>query len=1205
MTPAEAVPDDERWFRSVVEKAVAGILVVQNGVIVYANDHAARMIGRSRAELIGVGTAQFLAGVQGETHRGAVDALLSGAHQTTYNEYQVALPAGGSVRIAVSGSRIERNGRPATLGVLHDVTARRSAELALRASEEKYRLMVSGLTEGVVIFDAQGHVLGANPAAERLLGRSLEQMQATDLSDWKPRGEDGQPIPTDALPLVQTLATGESRHDVLIGDLSPTGSLTWNNVNVRPLHEPATGVVTGAVVSFSDVTERRRAEEELKRSEQTNRTLMEALADGVFVAKDYRFVFANPALPAMLGYRHDEFIGLPFERVVAPQDREVWVDRFRRRVGAGAEPVHSYEVRFLRKDGGLVSLELVANRMTYHGEPAVLGLVRNITERKQVEAELERHRNHLEDLVQERTRELQLAVAERLETATFAQTITDTQPALLAYVDRQLCVRFANRAYLNWFGITREQIIGRNLADVLGEDFTPAPPGVLERVLAGEAVSLPSDIRGASGEIGHFWISRLPDPRQGEIQGYYFIATGVTEMKQAEQRLQTLNAALTEAELFTRTIAENIPGRVAYWDREHRCQFANQVYCDWFGKTGEEIIGRTMEEVLGRIPQPGSHVLRALAGEQQRFERHEVSASGEEGTWLIHYIPDRHPDGIHGLLVMATNITESKRAQARLEALNEELVIARDKAEAGARAKSSFLANMSHEIRTPMNAIIGITHLLLRDTREPLGRDRLGKVAEAAQHLLNTINNVLDLSKIEAGKLDLEALDFELDGLLARSCRLISEEVRRKGLALVVDRGDMPAMLRGDEVRLSQALVNLLSNAVKFTERGSISLRCRAVEQDSMNLLARFEVRDTGVGISPDQLEHIYTAFEQADSSTTRRFGGTGLGLAINRHLAELMGGSVGVESEPGAGSLFWFTARLQIAANQSVPPPATSASQPAAAQLREQHAGARVLLADDNLVNQEVARELLHSVGLQVDVADTGLRAVNMAEQRRYDLILMDMQMPEMDGLQATRAIRAKPHRADVPIIAMTANAFAEDRAACLAAGMNDHVGKPVEPAALYDTLLRWLVIEQSRVAGVDSGHGGLDESPASALPQPAPEKALPQVPGLDTARGLRFCAGHVESYLQTLRLFVDLYADGLPGVQALLSGGSAESALRDVHTLGGAAGAIGAVALEDLAQELDTRLRGGEVDAEVRPRLEALQEELESLVRGLKEQS
>jgi PAS domain S-box-containing protein len=719
-------------------------------------------------------------------------------------------------------------------------------------------------------------------------------------------------------------------------------------------------------------------------------------------------------------------------------------------------------------------------------------------------------------------------------------------------------------------------------------------------------VSLPNDIRGAGGKLGHFWISRLPDLRQGQVQGYYFIATGVTEMKEAEQRLQALNAALTEAELFTRTIAENIPGRLAYWDSEQRCQFANQVYCDWFGKTGEDIIGRTMEEVLGRIPQPGSHVLRALAGEPQRFERHEVSASGEEGTWLIHYIPDRHPKGIHGLLVMATNITESKRAQARLEALNEELVVARDKAEAGARAKSSFLANMSHEIRTPMNAIIGITHLLLRDTREPLGRDRLGKVAEAAQHLLNIINNVLDLSKIEAGKLDLEALDFELDGLLSRSCSLIADEARRKGLELHIDRGDLPAMLRGDEVRLSQALVNLLSNAVKFTERGSISLRCRAVEQDGTNLLVRFELRDSGVGIPADQLEHIYTAFEQADSSTTRRFGGTGLGLAINRHLAELMGGSVGVESEPGVGSLFWFTARLQIAADQSVPPPTTSARQPAAAQLREHHAGARVLLADDNLVNQEVARELLHSVGLQVDVADTGLRAVSMAEQRRYDLILMDMQMPEMDGLQATRAIRAQPALVDVPIIAMTANAFAEDRTACLAAGMNDHVGKPVEPTALYDTLLRWLVIEQNRVAGVDSGHGALDEPPASAAPSPpAPAKALPRVLGLDTARGLRFCAGHVESYQQALKLFVDLYADGLPGVRAYLSGDSAaEAALRDVHTVGGAAGAVGAVVLETLALDLDARLRSGKVDVEVRARLEVLLGALEGVVRGLREQ-
>ena len=1074
MTSTEAVPGDGHWFQSLVEKAVAGILVEQDGVIVYANQHTARMVGRNRAELVGAATASFLGQAQGKRHLSATAALLAGTDSASYSEYQVALPAGGAVSLAVFGSRIALNGRPATLGVLHDITAQHTAEAALRASEEKYRQMVGGLTEGVLIFDAQGHVQGANPAAERLLGRTLDQMLSTHLADWQTRGSDGQPLSTAELPLARTLATGESRHDELIGDLSPTGALRWINVNARALRESPTGAITGAVVSFSDVTERRRVEEDLLRSEQTNRTLMESLSDGVFVAQDYRFVFANPALPKMLGYRHEEFVGLPFVRVIAPQDIGVWMDRFRRRVGSGEEPVRSYEVRFLRKNGALVELELVANRTRYLGEPAVLGLVRNITDRKQVEAELERHRNHLEELVHERTCELQQAVAARLETETFAQTI-----------------------------------------------------------------------------------------------------------------------------------AENIPGRVAYWDHEFRCRFANQVYCDWFGKPGEEIIGRTIEQVFGAGPRPDSRVRRALAGQAQQFERREVSAAGETGTWLVHYIPDWHGDEVRGFFVMATNITPSKLAQARLEVLNAELMLARDKAEAGTRAKSSFLANMSHEIRTPMNAIIGITHLLLRDTREPQGRDRLNKVAEAAQHLLNIINNVLDLSKIEAGKLDLETLDFELDGLLSRSCSLVSEEAQRKGLALVIDRGDVPAGLRGDAVRLSQALVNLLSNAVKFTERGTVTLRASVAGQDKGGLLVRFEVRDTGVGIPREQLAHIYTAFEQADGSTTRRFGGTGLGLAINHHLAALMGGTVGVESEPGAGSLFWFSARLQRALSAALPPLRVPLGQPADALLRQRHGGARVLLADDNQVNQEVARELLHSVGLQVDVADTGRRAVQMADKHRYDLILMDMQMPEMDGLQATRAIRTRARLAEVPIIAMTANAFSEDRAACLAAGMNDHVGKPVEPDALYDTLLRWLTVRPERVAGIDTGPRALDEQ-AVPSPVPAPAHRLPELPGLDTARGLKFCAGHTESYVQALKLFADLYADGLPGVGEHLiaaSQGSTEALAHEVHTLGGAAAVVGAVGLETLARRLDSMLRRDAQHADVQPGLAALQRALEALVGGLRE--
>ncbi len=535
-----------------------------------------------------------------------------------------------------------------------------------------------------------------------------------------------------------------------------------------------------------------------------------------------------------------------------------------------------------------------------------------------------------------------------------------------------------------------------------------------------------------------------------------------TRRDQLEALVQERTRALSLAETFTRTIADNLPGRIVYWDRDMRCLFANRFYCEWFGFKREDIVGRTVGEIFPaqrwRPVEP--QIQRVLAGETQLFEREETDADGHPATTLVHFLPDMADGKARGFYVFAMDITERKQASQRLQALNDELVVERDKAQAAARAKSAFLANMSHEIRTPMNAIIGLTHLMQRDTRDALGQERLGKVADAAHHLLGIINDVLDLSKIDAGKIELEALDFDLDEILARSCSLVAGAAHAKGLQLQVDSSDLPRYVRGDPMRLSQVLVNLLGNAVKFTEQGSVSLRGALLAREDERLSLRFEVHDTGIGIEPERVGKLFDAFEQSDSSTTRRFGGTGLGLAVTRQLAELMGGEVGVHSTPGVGSAFWVTVRVLPAPARQEPPSDTAAKD---ATPKRASFDARVLLAEDNLINQEVARELLRAAGCEVDVADNGRRAVEMARAGGYDLILMDVQMPELDGIEASRQIRALPGLSRLPIIAMTANAFAEDRAACLAAGMNDHVAKPVHAATLYDTLARWLAVARS----------------------------------------------------------------------------------------------------------------------------------------------
>ena len=426
--------------------------------------------------------------------------------------------------------------------------------------------------------------------------------------------------------------------------------------------------------------------------------------------------------------------------------------------------------------------------------------------------------------------------------------------------------------------------------------------------------------------------------------------------------------------------------------------------------------------------------------------------------------------------VLQHNAELEQRVQQRtaeLEVANVGLAKARDVAEAANRAKSEFLANMSHEIRTPLAAIIGLNDLLLQDAATPRQAERIGKIAASGKHLLAIVNDILDLSKIEANQVELEVSDFHLATVFDHVVSIIGSAAHDKGLQLEVDITAAPPWLRGDAMRLRQALLNFAGNAVKFTDRGRVALRARCMEDAGDTLLLHFSVQDTGIGVAADKMPRLFREFEQADSSTTRKYGGTGLGLAITRRLAQLMGGEVGAESTPGVGSTFWFTARLQrgLSAAPETAPDASAAAATAALgasaqdadaqarlRLRQRHGQARILVVEDNEINRELALTWLGRLGLSADTANDGGEAVQRAQAVAYDLILMDMQMPVMDGLAATRAIRALPGGADVPILAMTANAFDDEREQCLAAGMNDFIIKPVNMRTLQSSLLRWL---------------------------------------------------------------------------------------------------------------------------------------------------
>ena len=594
------------------------------------------------------------------------------------------------------------------------------------------------------------------------------------------------------------------------------------------------------------------------------------------------------------------------------------------------------------------------------------------------------------------------------------------------------------------------------------------------------------------------------------------------------------------------------------------------------------------DQPLAPEAQPGPALTEALPG---GGEYGSIALRG--GRFFERYATLLHTNGKpNGRLLSFRDVTERRRAEQALAELNasletriltrtRELVEARQHAEAASQAKSDFLSNMSHEIRTPMNGVLGMTYLALETDPNPKQRDYLQKISQSGQHLMGIINNILDFSKIEAGKLELAPASFTLDGLFDGVASQQGSDARKKGLRLRFEID--PALsrpMRGDALRLRQVLLNYVGNAIKFSAAGDITVRVIGLRRSDEGLLLRFEVQDAGIGMSEAEMARLFQSFQQADSSTTRKYGGTGLGLAICKQLAELMGGEVGMQSQTGQGSLFWFTA--QVGWNTAAAATGLAPAGLSPAEL-ERIRNSAILVVDDNPFNQQVAQELLAARGARVSVANHGQEALDLLRQQRFDCVLMDLQMPVMDGLQATRQIRATAALAATRVIAMTANARDEDRWKCFEAGMDDFITKPLLPDRFYATVARWLE-PQDVPAGV--------QVPATAAPSAAVPASRPDVAPVITPAQL---AGDPEvidlsilytslgGKLDKVRKFAFMFVDAMPKTMTEIDDALAREDLAALGALGhrakSSAATVGAMGMARLCQALQQFKEGGDV--------------------------
>lgn len=940
-------------------------------------------------------------------------------------------------------------------------------------------------------------------------------------------------------------------------DLPLAGSVedAWS-IQLAP-GAPIVFALLPALLLSSYVEENRRQSGRMKAGEARWRFALEGAEDGVWewdVASG-RYGY-SPQLREVLG-RSGEWLDAParWKEWVHPDDYDRVLRQFDE-FHDGTALVFEGELRlqsplgfwqWLRWRGMAVERDAVGHPLR------VIGTLTDVTENK---------------LAEQCLMEGQTRLANIIESAMDAIIIVDDEHRIVLF----------NQAAEAMFGYLRDEVRGQKVNMLMPERFSSQHDAWMDAFRRGDTKmarlgSRKRQVTGrrAGGEEFPVEVA-ISLFEEGGRAVFSAVVRDMAEYYAAE-------AALRDSETRFRELFEYSPVAYLALNEQGRIQDCNEPLAQLLGYPGPRLQDRALAELCSGGADGLNAMLSILSGHGTASGELQLTrADGQELSVLLEGRAQHDPDGgfvrAHCIL---HDITRRQRDALRLRRMNEqlearvtertrELVAARDQAEAASRAKGEFLANMSHEIRTPLNSIIGFCALALRTELDDKQRGYLEKVEFSGNHLLRLLNDILDVAKIEAGKQELESVPFSLREHMEQLMQMARDRAEDKGLQVELQLDPhLPALLVGDALRLDQVVLNLVSNAIKFTERGKVGVGVVLLERGEAGARLRFEISDTGIGIEPAAVESLFQPFEQADSSTTRRYGGTGLGLTISRQLVELMGGQIGVRSEPGVGSTFFFEIILPV--SESVPlelPP------------RPQGAlhGMRVLLAEDYAFNRDLITELLQELGVEVLLADNGEDVLRTLQREPVDLVLMDVQMPQMDGLEATRLIRAQGRWDALPIVAMTANAYSDDREACLAAGMTDFLAKPVRPELLEGMLRRFY-------AG--GHHGAVRQGPAPAV---LDLSVLADMVGNDPERIRRFAAK-----------FVDAARSGLDEMWAALGRGDYITLARQAHKLKSVARTVGADEFAAICSQLQNTNDGapsGEVTAQLE-RLDVLEKSIE----------